>query len=227
MFLLLLHSQVHAQEKPNTTNNPVPDSLQLKDTDSDGVKDDVDKCINEKGPASNFGCPDNGIYDPFIPPDSLMVWEKRQKDTDGDGVKDDIDKCLEEKGPASNFGCPLLIAHSNALRPQKKYIFFAGRSSGISPGSVKLLKNIAQILKENPTYTIYLDGHTDNVGDHDLNMKLSMKRAEAAKSFLISAGVEKSQMTWDGHGPDKPIDTNKTKAGRAKNNRVEISLNMN
>jgi len=54
---MFLHNHVHAQEKPNAPNNPVSDSLRFKDTDGDGVTDDADKCINEKGPASNYGCP--------------------------------------------------------------------------------------------------------------------------------------------------------------------------
>jgi outer membrane protein OmpA-like peptidoglycan-associated protein len=58
-FCILLHQHVHAQEKPGTSVNQIPDSLSLqsKDTDGDGVNDDEDKCINERGPASNFGCP--------------------------------------------------------------------------------------------------------------------------------------------------------------------------
>ena len=59
LFLMLLHNPIHAQEQPSVFTNKIPDSLslQLKDTDGDGVNDDVDKCINEKGPVSNFGCP--------------------------------------------------------------------------------------------------------------------------------------------------------------------------
>lgn len=59
-FLLIsLHSKLYAQVKPGTTQNKIPDSLSvpLKDTDGDGVNDTEDKCINEKGPASNYGCP--------------------------------------------------------------------------------------------------------------------------------------------------------------------------
>lgn len=59
LLCVLLHMHVHAQVKPDTTFNKNSDSLsiQSKDTDGDGVNDDEDKCINEKGPANNFGCP--------------------------------------------------------------------------------------------------------------------------------------------------------------------------
>lgn len=59
LLCIFLHQHVHAQVNPNTAskNNPDSLSLQLKDTDGDGVNDDEDKCINEKGPANNFGCP--------------------------------------------------------------------------------------------------------------------------------------------------------------------------
>jgi outer membrane protein OmpA-like peptidoglycan-associated protein len=59
LFFIVLHDDVHAQEKPVVSANDIPDSLslQLKDTDGDGVTDDIDKCINEKGAVSNSGCP--------------------------------------------------------------------------------------------------------------------------------------------------------------------------
>ena len=59
LLCVLLHQHAYAQVKPDTSFNKTPDSLslQLKDFDGDAVKDDEDKCINEKGPASNFGCP--------------------------------------------------------------------------------------------------------------------------------------------------------------------------
>lgn len=59
LLLLLLNNNVHSQQKPDSSINKIQNSLslQLKDTDGDGVNDDIDKCINEQGPASNFGCP--------------------------------------------------------------------------------------------------------------------------------------------------------------------------
>jgi OmpA-OmpF porin, OOP family len=71
LFCILLHQHVHAQQKPDTAFNKAQDSLSLrsKDTDGDGVKDDEDKCINERGPASNFGCPiiDKSMIDIHYP----------------------------------------------------------------------------------------------------------------------------------------------------------------
>lgn len=59
LLCILLHQHAHAQEKPDTSLSKIPGSLSLhsKDTDGDGVEDDADKCINERGPATNFGCP--------------------------------------------------------------------------------------------------------------------------------------------------------------------------
>jgi len=67
-----------------------------------------------------------------------------------------------------------------------------------------------------------VEGHTDNVGSHSMNMQLSQQRADAVKQQLISGGAKPQNVTAIGYGPDKPIADNSTAAGRAQNRRVEI-----
>ena len=67
-------------------------------------------------------------------------------------------------------------------------------------------------------------GHTDSVGSAAYNQKLSLKRAEAVKAFIISKGIEPNRVYTEGKGEKQPIADNKTKAGRAKNRRVEIEV---
>ena len=67
-------------------------------------------------------------------------------------------------------------------------------------------------------------GHTDSVGSAAYNQKLSLKRAEAVKAYIISKGIEPNRVYTEGKGEKQPIADNKTKAGRSKNRRVEIEV---
>jgi OOP family OmpA-OmpF porin len=67
-------------------------------------------------------------------------------------------------------------------------------------------------------------GHTDSVGTDEYNQKLSVRRSEAVKAYLVSKGVEANRVYTEGKGEKQPVDDNKTAAGRAKNRRVEIEV---
>jgi OOP family OmpA-OmpF porin len=67
-------------------------------------------------------------------------------------------------------------------------------------------------------------GHTDAQGDDTKNLKLSLGRAEAIVGYLVGRGVDKGRLTAVGYGEGKPIDTNQTDAGRARNRRVELVI---
>jgi len=177
----------------------------IPDRDKDGINDEVDKCPDVFGYARYQGCP--------IP------------DTDGDGVNDEEDKCINEKGPASNFGCPVIPpAIIEKVNLAAKNVFFATGSSKLLAKSFGPLKTVAQILTDNPTFKINVEGHTDSTGKYDMNMKLSNDRAASVAEYLKGAGVDESRITSEGFGPDRPIAPNKTTAGRAKNRRVEMKL---
>ena len=79
-------------------------------------------------------------------------------------------------------------------------------------------------MKENPSYKLSINGHTDNVGNAEKNQKLSEDRAAAVKAYLESKGVDASRLSSAGFGQDQPVADNKTKAGRAKNRRVEFKV---
>lgn len=178
---------------------PIPDS------DGDGINDEEDKCPNVPGVARYQGCP--------IP------------DSDGDGVNDEEDKCPHEAGPASNFGCPVIKAEVvEKVNKAAQNIFFNTGSFKLLPKSFKSLNDVVQVMNENPTYKISVDGYTDNTGVADKNLTLSDNRAKSVKDYLISKGVSESRITSTGHGINDPIADNKTAAGRAKNRRVEMKL---
>lgn len=177
----------------------------IPDTDGDGINDEEDKCPNVAGVARYQGCP--------VP------------DTDGDGVNDEEDKCPKEVGPASNFGCPVIdVVIVEKVNKAAQNIFFNSGSFKLLPKSFNSLKEVVQIMNENPTYKISIDGYTDNTGVAEKNQVLSDKRANSVKEYLVKNGIDESRITATGHGINDPIADNKTAAGRAKNRRVEMKL---
>lgn len=102
-------------------------------------------------------------------------------------------------------------------------ILFDVNSSKIKPESYGTLKDIANVLTENPAVKVKIIGHTDSDGDPANNLDLSKKRAEAVKSFLESEfKIDGSRMQTDGKGETEPVADNKTPAGKAQNRRVEF-----
>ena len=79
-------------------------------------------------------------------------------------------------------------------------------------------------MNEFPKANFVVEGHTDSTGSASLNEKLSAKRANAVKDYLVKNGIDASRLDAKGYGPSKPIAVNGTRAGRAENRRVEIKV---
>jgi len=204
------------------------------DADGDGVADKDDECPNDKGTAANNGCPDadgDGIYDKD---DNCkdQAGPKENKgcpwpDTDGDGVLDKDDNCINEVGPASNQGCPEKVITVEAKKQLDEFansIYFNSSKSSFRPGVVEKLDLIVAIMKEYKDSNFSIEGHTDNSGPDKLNQDLSDSRAKSVLDYLVSKGVSASRLTSKGFGESTPIAPNNTRAGRAKNRRVEIKV---
>lgn len=94
----------------------------------------------------------------------------------------------------------------------------------IKPSSLTSLNELGDLMEKKPEWRIRISGHTDNQGSGAANMKLSQKRAEAVKKYLISQGVKEDRFVVKWYGPTKPIADNKTAEGRQKNRRVEMTI---
>ena len=109
---------------------------------------------------------------------------------------------------------------------QKKIILrgvnFDFDKANIRPDAVPILREAATILKENSTLKVSVEGHTDAIGSEEYNLKLSLRRANAVKQFLIKEGIPESRLTTRGLGESQPIASNDTDDGRAQNRRVEL-----
>ena len=99
---------------------------------------------------------------------------------------------------------------------------FQFATTTLTPESKKTVDDLVVILKAYPSAVVRLEGHTDNVGDAATNLKLSQDRANAIKNLLVSGGIDAVRLSTDGFGQDRPIDTNDTEEGRAKNRRTEL-----
>ncbi len=138
---------------------------------------------------------------------------------------DKDDKCPEVKGTVANAGCPEVTAEvQKQLNEYAKTILFDTGKSTIKSQSAEVLTDIIKILNEYPNSKFTVEGHTDSVGSETLNQRLSDSRANAVKEYLVENGIDAFRLSALGYGESKPIDSNKTRAGRANNRRVEINL---
>jgi len=160
-------------------------------------------------------------------------------DTDGEGLKDgeEVTKYntnpLEvdtDKGSIDDF--VEVTRRTNPLDPADDIIIervtiydvnFGFDSSTLSAENQKKLDDLIEKLKIRSSVKVKVEGYTDSVGPAAYNLKLSKRRAEVVKQYLVDKGIKADRISTDGAGKKNPIDSNKTKEGRAKNRRVEIS----
>ena len=214
-------------EYPVEVNLPMETKSCKKDSDGDGVVDCKDDCpftpkgvvVDSKGCPLDFDgdgvpdyldkCPD----DPNKTEPGVCGCGIPDTDSDKDGVVNCKDKCPDTpKGASVNVvGCWIL-----------KDVNFDTDKTDIKPRFIPELKKVADILRKNPDMKVEVQGHTDNVFTPEHNQKLSENRALSIKNYLVKKGIAAERMIEMGFGQTKPIATNDTAEGRAKNRRVEF-----
>lgn len=179
------------------------------DSDKDGVADYLDKC-----PGTPLGVTVDAVGCPL--------------DTDKDGVADYLDKCPDTPfgTKVDAVGCPLPLP--SACKSITLEIEFDTAKAVIKPRFDNEIKKLAVMLQDNPDATAVIEGHTDNVGGAAMNMKLSEKRADAVRTYLIDKfGIAANRLQAKGYGLTKPRASNKTAQGRHENRRVEAVISCN
>ncbi len=224
------------------------------DNDGDGIEDSADACPNDpedfNGVADEDGCPDaetadqdgDGILDIDdqcpVEPEDFDGFEDEDgcpdDDHDHDGIPNHLDQCPDEKetinGIDDDDGCPDLgegqtvYIENFRIDITAKILFESGRAT-LKAQSKPVLDQVAlQILAHPEIPRVRIEGHTDSVGDGEDNLYLSQDRADSVRRYLVRRGVNKRLLEAVGYGESKPIDTNATNAGRARNRRVEFVI---
>jgi outer membrane protein OmpA-like peptidoglycan-associated protein len=126
-----------------------------------------------------------------------------------------------------NYNLLHFLADSSAQAPQTfvfDHLNFQSGSSQITPDSLKSVNDLAQILKAYPNVQVQVVGHTDNIGNAESNQALSLARAEAVKTALVGQGISAERVATQGFGETRPIASNDTEEGRARNRRIELNV---
>ena len=187
------------------------------DADNDGIPDDEDKCPNVRedrdGIEDGDGCPEE---DP---------------DSDKDGVPDHEDSCPDAKetinGHDDEDGCPD-SGDPRVIYEEGKFmildaVHFEHGSSKIKSESHSLLDQVALTMKANSELKkIRVEGHTDDTGAADVNLRLSRERANSVRTYLVDKGVDPRRLSSEGYGEERPLEKGTTDEIRAKNRRVEF-----
>ena len=218
------------------------------DNDQDGIADNADICPNEPEDKDGFrdadGCPDtdndqDGLADsvdkcPAQPEDRDGFQDSDgcpDLDNDNDRIADVQDACPlkpeDYDGDSDQDGCPdlykLVVVTAQKIELKQK-VFFATAKARILPRSFQLLNEVGKVLKDRPKIHIRIEGHTDSRGRDRYNLRLSQRRADSVRKYMERQGVTSNRMVSIGYGETKPVGSNRTRAGRAMNRRVEFFI---
>ncbi|WP_019557930.1 OmpA family protein [Thiomicrorhabdus arctica] len=170
-------------------------------------------------------------------------------DSNGNVVRDSWNRCVHSsnwtketainkcEGIAEPKPAPVAVVIAPAPKPTPVFVetiiedvpaafrgFFDVNKANLKLPANQELDNYADYMTRNPARHIQVTGHTDATGKADYNQSLSQKRANAVKAYLTGKGISGERIETFGMGESAPIATNKTKAGRAENRRVEIKV---
>ncbi len=214
---------------PATPSGTPVDALGCSDADGDGVVDPQDRCAGTGAgvQVDATGCPMDGDRDGVpdaadrcpntaagVPVDANGC----PRDSDADGVPDASDRCAETAAGVvvDSTGCP-------APAPiVLEGVNFLSGSAKLTLDSQGPLNRVVAGLAERPDLRVVIEGHTDNVGNREANIRLSKARADAVRAYLVSKSVAATRLSTVGYGPDQPVASNDTPEGRAQNRRVQL-----
>jgi outer membrane protein OmpA-like peptidoglycan-associated protein len=208
------------------------------DEDGDGVYDGLDKCphtpLAAKSALDESGCPldldHDGVPDYLDKCLGTLIGVKVDSlgcslDGDSDGVPDGLDSCPNTpKGlPVDTNGC---VDKEKVFRKRTYRDLFNSGETRLTPLGDSTLDSIAMLLKEFPEVTVIISCFTDDLGPADANLAVSQKRSAAVARYLEIKGVSSKRLKAVGKGESEFLASNKTRAGREKNRRVELEFKI-
>ena len=225
------------------------DLCRPKDRDNDAIFDHLDKCPDEPEDYDDHldtdGCPDLDRDQDLVEDGSDLCPDEPEDrdeyqdedgcpepDNDSDGILDVDDACPNKAEVVNGYldtdGCPDdgpsgVDITKDQIVIKEKVLFDTGRAS-IKKVSHGILDAVVMVLTDYPKIAVRVEGHTDSQGSSQNNQKLSQRRAASVRDYLIAKGVSDDRLTSKGAGEDRPIDTNRTSAGRSNNRRVEFHI---
>ena len=217
------------------------------DRDKDGIKDKDDECPDFPGSFKNNGCPDrdsDGVIDKYDRcPDIPGVPELNGcPDSDGDGLQDELDRCPYVKGSLRNMGCPdtIVIHQQDTIKVFVNIppfidtvtevtweniplwadrVHFEFNEDNLDENSKIILTKVAEFLILNTDKNLQINGHADERGTANYNMKLSNRRAVSVYKYLVIKGVNKKRLSTKSYG-----ESQKTSNSYDENRRVEFKV---
>jgi OmpA-OmpF porin, OOP family len=223
------------------------------DADNDGIPDDADQCPDTPAGATvnETGCENDADGDGVVDrldtcPDTAAGTSVDEKgcaaaaDKDGDGVPDALDQCpdtaagttVNETGCEAKSECrapaagePIdLEGCASGEAVVLKGVNFEVNSSRLTANAKVILNQVADSLAAQPGMKVEIGGHTDAQGSDSFNLKLSERRAQAVKDYLIARGIAPERLLAKGYGESQAVDSNETPEGREINRRVEMKV---
>jgi OOP family OmpA-OmpF porin len=204
------------------------------DYDGDGVPDDGDACPGTPAgtPVDSRGCPrerdgdGDGVMDdddrcPGTPAGVSVDANGCPRDSDGDGVPDDRDACPDTPAGArvDQRGCEVQLERPVSFNLTVAFAFDSAEITGVA---FQEMLELLRFLREYPSATAVIEGHTDSQGAEAYNQNLSERRAQAVVDALTNSGIARDRLAARGYGESRPIASNDTEQGRQQNRRVTV-----
>lgn len=197
-----------------------------KDSDQDNITDGYEVNIYKTDPTSNDTDKDKLGDDEEL---KIYKTDPNNADTDGDGAGDgeeifklNTNPLIKDVDKKYLINTDKLLYINNNKSIVLEGVTFENNQAELKPESETILEKTFLELKNDPTLTIEIRGYTDNVGDADYNQKLSQKRAETVRLWLVKKGIDALRIKAVGFGENNPIADNSTVNGRNQNRRIEI-----
>lgn len=211
----------------------------LRDTDYDRLLDGEEVNSHRTDPkvkdTDNDGCSDGDeVLD--------MNTNPLEKDTDGDALGDcdeknvyrtnplvkDTDGDSADDGKEVRDGTDPLVADVLQIKESGEIVLeginFETNSANITPDSDPILRKALNTLRTNPDLRVEIQGHTDDVGGNAANSRLSERRANAVRDYMVQGGIDPTRMTARGYGEEQPLVPNDSPENRSRNRRIQFRV---